>query len=557
MMKATIFQQKNMAVIKVEGRLSGPWVEELARSWERLAETGAERLVIELAGVSFIDEEGKKLLKRIAQAGTKLEAAGCLTRAIVEEVAGESPAGRRRLNGGTGAACVLLLCVLCFSSAGLQAAQQGAMSGSVAAAAQAQPAAPLTISLTLKDAVALAMRQNPQVQIAAIDLATSQQNRSLERAKLLPQATLALNDRAVRANIEANFGKPFAGFPEHIGPFQVFDAGTLFTVPVFDLTLWRHWQAARHQVEATEADRQGVREQVTLLVVSQYLDGLQATANVQAATARVQLAQALYDQAADLQKHGVSTGLDTLRANVELQNEQQRLIEDQTAEKTALYGLARLLNLDPRAQLVLTDRLSFYETPPFEAAESISEAMTHRPEMAAIDAQQRQLAAERHAAREEKLPTLFFQGQYLQEGISAARVIPTYAYEAQVRVPLFTGGRIHAQQAEADLALSRLTQQKQDLANEIALQVKTAVADLDAARHEVQVSNVGVELAREEVQQARDRFQAGVANNIEVVTAQDALARANDNQIGALYRYNQARADLARATGQMQNLYQK
>jgi outer membrane protein TolC len=66
-----------------------------------------------------------------------------------------------------------------------------------------------------------------------------------------------------------------------------------------------------------------------------------------------------------------------------------------------------------------------------------------------------------------------------------------------------------------------------------------------------------VDLARQEVDQARDRFQAGVANNVEVVTAQNELARANDNQIAALYRYNQARADLAHAAGQMETLYGK
>jgi outer membrane protein TolC len=73
----------------------------------------------------------------------------------------------------------------------------------------------------------------------------------------------------------------------------------------------------------------------------------------------------------------------------------------------------------------------------------------------------------------------------------------------------------------------------------------------------VEVSNLGVQLAQEEVVQARDRFQAGVANTVEVVTAQDRLARANDDQISALYRYNQARADLARAYGQLQSTYAK
>jgi outer membrane protein TolC len=66
-----------------------------------------------------------------------------------------------------------------------------------------------------------------------------------------------------------------------------------------------------------------------------------------------------------------------------------------------------------------------------------------------------------------------------------------------------------------------------------------------------------VDLARQEVVQARDRFQAGVANNIEVITAQDELSRANDNQIAALYRYNQSRADLAHAVGQMEAVYAK
>ena len=91
-----------------------------------------------------------------------------------------------------------------------------------------------------------------------------------------------------------------------------------------------------------------------------------------------------------------------------------------------------------------------------------------------------------------------------------------------------------------------LHQQKADLRNQIALDVKTALINLDSARSQVRVANLGVQLSREEVDQARDRFKAGVANNIEVIQAQDSLARANDNQIAALYRFNQARADARR-----------
>jgi len=122
---------------------------------------------------------------------------------------------------------------------------------------------------------------------------------------------------------------------------------------------------------------------------------------------------------------------------------------------------------------------------------------------------------------------------------------------------LYKGGRIKAQTAVSGIELKKLAQQQDELRNRIALEVKTALAELESAKSEVEVANLGVDLAGQEVTQARDRFQAGVANNIEVITAQDELSRANDNQIGALYRYNQARADLAHATGQMESLYAK
>jgi len=126
-----------------------------------------------------------------------------------------------------------------------------------------------------------------------------------------------------------------------------------------------------------------------------------------------------------------------------------------------------------------------------------------------------------------------------------------------VNMPLFTGGRIHAEVVKADLELQKIEQQKADLRNQIALDVKTALLNLQSARNEVQVADLGVTLAKEEVDQARDRFKAGVANNIEVISAQDSLSRANDNQIAALYRFNQARADFARAIGQMEKTYAK
>lgn len=413
------------------------------------------------------------------------------------------------------------------------------------------------IRLTLKQAVAVALKENPQVQIAVLDLAESKQDRNLARSGLLPQADLRVSDSVMRENVEALFGRPFPGIPEHIGPFQFLQAGPGFSFPLLDLTAFRRWQAASHEARASERDSESVREQTVLLVVSQYLGTLQASANVTAAESRVQLAQALYDQASDVQKHGAGTGLDTLRAQVELQNQQQRLIEAQTQLKTSTYGLARLLNVDPGEEIALADQPSFFETPKFAGDTTLQQAYAERPEMQALG--ERELEAElgRRQASDERLPTLSVSGNWGYTGLSLQSSIPTYTYSANLDFPLITGGRIHAQMTKAELELKKIDQQRQDLRNQIALQVKTALADLESARHEVDVANQGVKLAQEEVNQARDRFAAGVANNIEVVTAQDALERANNNQISALFSYNQSRADLARATGHIQDLYAK
>lgn len=411
------------------------------------------------------------------------------------------------------------------------------------------------LRLTLREAVRLALRQNPQVQIANLDVAGSREDKSIARSALLPQANLQAADMATRRNLEAFIGRRIPGFPQHSGPFQTFQAGPGFSAPIFDLTLWRRWQASNQVLAGTRAQELTVREQTALLVVSQYLGSLRAAANARAAESRVELAQALYDQAAELQKQGISTALDTLRANVELQNEKQRLIAARTESRTALYALAQLLDLDPHQNVELGDAMSFFETPQFDVAESVQGAYAHRPEMQALVAKESAARLEQRAASESRLPKVNVGGNWGYQGISAPTSIPSYQYQVTVSVPLFTGGRIRAENAKAQIELKKIDRQVADLKSRIALEVKTAADQLDAARNEVEVANLGVKLSRDEVDQARERFQAGVANNIEVTTAQDALARANDNQISALYQYNQARADLAHAMGEIETLY--
>jgi outer membrane protein len=420
----------------------------------------------------------------------------------------------------------------------------------LAAGVHAEP-----LRLTLRDAVNLALKQNPQVTIGNLNVVETEEDRRIARSSLLPQAGLQGSERVTRANVEAAFGQRIAGFPQHIGPFWVTQAGVGLTAPLFDLTLWRRYQASKQGVEAVKAQQLTVREQAVLLVVSQYLGSQRAAADVKAAQSRVELAQALHEQAADLQRAGVGTGIDTLRANVQLQNEKQRLIVARTQFDTALFGLSRLLNVDPRQAVEIADEVSFFDTPAFAPDQTLERAWNARPETRELLARREALKLARQGAAESRLPTLRFAGGWAYQGLSSSTLIPTYQYGFDLDVPVFTGGRIAAEQARADLDIRKLEQQQTDLRNRIALEVKTALRQLEAARSEVDVASLAVKLAQEEVEQASDRFRAGVANNIEVITAQDELARANDNQIAALYRFNQARADLAHASGQMELMY--
>ena len=192
-----------------------------------------------------------------------------------------------------------------------------------------------------------------------------------------------------------------------------------------------------------------------------------------------------------------------------------------------------------------------------EVDSGIEDALKARPEWKSIADQIKAADLQKKASSESRLPSLHFNGNWTQLGTEPSNIIPTYIYQGSVSVPLFTGGRIHAEIARANLEVQRLQQQQADLRNQIALDVKNALLNLNSARNEVEVANLGMQLSQQEVEQARDRFNAGVANNIEVIQAQDSLARANDNQIAALYRFNQARADLARALGQTEKIYSK
>jgi outer membrane protein len=408
------------------------------------------------------------------------------------------------------------------------------------------------VPLTLHEAVQLALKQNPQEMVARIQVEQRKRESSKALASLLPQAAIDSKITVWRYNVQS-----FAGghTPNAVGPFQVLDSGGSFSQAVLNIPLIRNYQGSKQNIVTAQVELSGTREGIVSAVVTSYLLVLRAKATLDSAHARRELAQRLFDQAAQLQKTGVGTSLDTLRANVELQNEMQREIDALSSVETASYVLDDVLNLPPDKEIEAVDAMEYNEIPTGDEDALVQRAYRQRPELLAVASEQRAASLETKAASEQRLPSVTFQGTYFEEGRVFSNSIPSYLYVGTLHVPLWTSGRISAKIAEAKLEEQRLGEEKRTTTNAVLQQVRTAIEQLRSSRSAVKVANNALDLAKQEVAQAERRFAAGISTNIEVTTAQDELARASDNQIEALYRYNQSRADLARATGDAESVY--
>ena len=251
MLRITTEKKRCKVILTVEGRLAGPWVAALEQCWREMrANSPNEKFRIDLCGVSFIDPAGKTLLKEIHSQGGRLIAEGCLNQAIVREISAPPDSDKGKGEGSKGSHIVFYVALFSLLvTPALTPAQSTGQRSPL-------PANPPTevLRLTLDQAVGLAVKQNTTAQIAILTAAQGVQDKNTARAELLPHADLNVNDSVQRINLQAFLGKKIPGFPEHGGPFQVFQAGPSFGMPIFDLTLFRRYQAAGYLANASRAD---------------------------------------------------------------------------------------------------------------------------------------------------------------------------------------------------------------------------------------------------------------------------------------------------------------
>ena len=181
--------------------------------------------------------------------------------------------------------------------------------------------------------------------------------------------------------------------------------------------------------------------------------------------------------------------------------------------------------------------------------QALKAALEQRPDYQSDQARVRAAEESVNAARGQRYPTGSITADYGDVGPTLANSHGTFTFVASARFNIFDGGRISADVIQARAALKQRQDELADLGGQIDYQVRAAFLDIRTAADQVTVARSNLDLANQTLAQARDRFSAGVTDNIEVVQAQESVATANDSLISALYAHNLAKVALARALG--------
>jgi outer membrane protein len=422
------------------------------------------------------------------------------------------------------------------------------------------------LRLTLQRAVELALSPegNTHIQLSREFVIQAKSRSRQARAALLPDLSAAayeenntrsLDALGLRNIVPARFSG-LIQIPRLVGPYDVFDARMTLVQNLLDVSSIRRFQASKALVQAATAENENTDDQVAAQVAKAYVSALRAEAVVDAATANMELAEAVLKTTENQKAAGAGTGIDVTRAKVQSANERQKLLVAQNDRRRAQLVLLRAIGLRLDTLIELSDRLTYNPVNVQLVEAAPNGAETTRSDLFAQTDRENSARIALSAARLERLPTITAFSDYGAIGLDPYRALPTYTYGVTIRVPIFDGGRRDARRAES-LSLFRQEQiRSNDLRDQIQLEVQLAIDGLQSADEQVKVAQEGLGLANNELAQARRRYEAGITSSLEVVDAQTRLARARDNYIAAVFGHNLARIDLGQATGEIRKMIQ-
>jgi outer membrane protein TolC len=384
----------------------------------------------------------------------------------------------------------------------------------------------------------------------------AQSQRIVARSSLLPNVSASASQNAAKVDLQAEgfsasaFGATGFNFPTAVGPFHYYDLRGTLQQSLLDVTAIHNLHSARQSYNAATFNVSQTREEVVLAVTATYLQLMATAALVEAQRAEVHYAEVSYNQAQAEADAGNKAPIDANRSLVEAQTEQQRLrsqLGDMQKQKNAL---ARLIGLPLSSELNITEKLQALPSDSISVEDSVRRSWAQRQDLKAAEAQLHAAEESRKAAAAERLPSATVNGYYGLEGTNPNQGAGVFQATASVSVPIFTGGRIHADAVQADAVV---IQRKAELSNArgvVELDVRNACIDLNVANEQVITAQSNQKLALATLQQSQDRFAVGVADSVEVVNSQEALASADHDYVSSLFSQNLARISLAHAMGE-------
>jgi outer membrane protein TolC len=411
------------------------------------------------------------------------------------------------------------------------------------------------ITITILDAMNRALAHNLGVVMANEDIAHANGTRWRELSALLPNVSGSISESRQQINLQAfgfgagPLGSVFGDLPPVVGPFNVFDARLRLSQAILDLDAINSTRSEAHNVEAARYTYQGARDLVVWVAGDLYLQALAATARVESARAQQQTAEALHMQALDLKQSGLIAGIDVLRAEVELSAQSNRTTTAVNDADKVKLRLARVMGLPLGQPFALDPALPDLPTPDLTLDQAVERAYETRADYRAALERVRAAEAAHDSVVGEALPAIRLNADIGKIGLAPSDSQRTFSVSGAIQIPIFQGGRTHGRLLEANADVRRRQADADDMKAAIYYEVRSAFLDLQATTEQLQVATKARDLAAQQLTQARDRFAAGVASNIEIVQAQEAVAVANDQYITALYGNDLAKGALIRGVG--------
>jgi len=292
-------------------------------------------------------------------------------------------------------------------------------------------------------------------------------------------------------------------------------------------------------------------------VASAYLHSIAAVSEVDNAKALEAADQVQVSQAHDAHQAGIASNLDELRARVQLQAQQQALIAARNDLEKSLILLKREIGIDPGQMIVLTDPAPYSELAAQTPEELRATAYKNRQDYQNLQNQVVEFQAIHLAYRSQRLPTLSFSSYYGVSQVGGAGAHGNFAAVGTLSVPLFREAKLRGDTDAAQANLDAINAQLDDLRAQIDQQVRSAQLDVTATAKLVEVARSNVDLATRTLSDETDRVNAGVDDNLPLVTAQATLASAQTNLVESLYHYNLSKLALARAAGVIESQYRE